>query len=70
MALLIGHESLALVDQRLQDAAHQVLPGGEVVVQRGLGDAELVGDVLQAGALHALLREQFPGDVLDALPGV
>jgi hypothetical protein len=35
-----------------------------------LGDAELVGDVLQAGALHTLLLEQLTGDALNALAGV
>jgi DNA-binding NarL/FixJ family response regulator len=52
------------------DAAHQVFPRGEVVVQRGFGDPQLVRDVLQAGALHALLKKQVASDLLDSLPGV
>jgi hypothetical protein len=68
--LLRGEERLLLVDDRLHDAAHQLLPGREVVIERRLGDAELVGDLLQAGAVHALPGEQLPGGALDALLGV
>ena len=64
-----GHEALTLVDQWLQRCCAPVLPRVEVVVQRRLGDSETVCDVLQAGALHALLREQLPGHILDTLPG-
>jgi hypothetical protein len=67
---LFDEERLAGVDQRLDDAAHQVLTRREVVVQRGLGDPEQVGDLLQARLLHALLREQLAGGRLDALLGV
>ncbi|GAB4716421.1 hypothetical protein MOKP125_10890 [Mycobacterium avium subsp. hominissuis] len=69
-ALMLGDEPLALLDQRHQDAAHQVLAGRKVVVQRGFGDAQPVGDVLQAGALHPALGKQFSSDLLDALSGV
>src|ERR1700744_5355887 len=69
-AFLIPDESLALVDQGHQDAADQFVARGEVVVQRGLGDAQFVRDVLQAGLLHALLPEQLPGSPLNAMPGV
>jgi len=46
-----------------------VLFGLEVVVERGLGDAEAVGDLAQAGAVVALVDEQVEGDVEDAIPG-
>src|SRR5690242_17057879 len=55
--LLVDDELLTIVDQRRHDAADQFFPGGEVVIQRRFGDPQLVGDVLQAGALHTLLRE-------------
>ena len=67
---VLGDEAFAVVEERLHDAADELLARGEVVVQRGLGDAEPIGDVLEAGALDALGDEQFLRDLLDALPGL
>src|SRR5437764_4609608 len=65
---LLGHDKgLEPVDQGQDDAPHQVFAGREVVVERWLGDSELVGDVLQARPLDALLREELARRVLDAL---
>jgi len=52
--------------QRDQD----VLFGGEVIVDRGLGEAEWPGDLAQRGLVVALLDEQVQGDVEDPLAGV
>ena len=52
--------------QRDQD----VLFGGEVVVDRGLGEAERLGYLAQRGLVVALLDEQVQGDVEDPLAGV
>ena len=52
--------------QRDQD----VLFGGEVVVDHGLGEAERLGDLAQRGLVVALLDEQVQGDVEDPLAGV
>jgi daunorubicin resistance ABC transporter ATP-binding subunit len=52
--------------QRDQD----VLFGGEVVIDRGLGEAERRGDLAQRGLVVALLDEQVQGDVEDPLAGV
>jgi hypothetical protein len=52
--------------QRDQD----VLFGGEVVVDRGLGEAERLGDLAQRGLVVALLGEQVQGDIEDPLAGV
>ena len=52
--------------QRDQD----VLLGGEVVVDRGLGEAERLGYLAQRGLVVALLDEQVEGDVEDPLAGV
>src|SRR5215831_16413333 len=53
----------------LDEAADDVLFGPEVVVQRGLGDAEPLRDLPQRGLLVALLGEQLKRYRLDALPG-
>ena len=52
--------------QRHQD----VVLGREVVVERRLGDAELLGDLPQAGAVETLLGEEVQGHVEDPLSGV
>ena len=44
-----------------------VLLALEVVVERGLGDAESLGDLAQRGLVVALLVEQLERDVEDAL---
>jgi len=44
----------ALLEERLEEIAL----GGEVVVDRGVGDASAVGDVADAGAGEPLLREE------------
>src|SRR5262249_47722306 len=49
--------------------ADDVLFGLEVVIERGLGDAEPFRDLPQRGLLVALLGEQLQRDCLDALPG-
>ena len=63
--LMAGDELLPLVEQGRQDAADQLLARPEVVVERRLGDAEPIGDVLQTGALDAhserTARERPPG---------
>ena len=69
-SFVLGDEALTLVDERLKDASHEVFARAEVVVERGFGDSQPSRDVLQAGALDALLREEVAGDVLDALPGL
>ena len=65
-----GEELGAVVDQRGDDAADQFVAGGEVVVERGFGDAEAVGDLLQAGLLHAFGGEQLARGLHDPLLGV
>jgi hypothetical protein len=52
--------------QRDQD----VFLGGEVVVDRGLGEAERLGYLAQRSLVVALLDEQVEGDVEDPLAGV
>ena len=42
----------------------------EVVVEGRLGDAQLLGDLPQAGAVETLLDEEVQSDIEDALPGV
>jgi hypothetical protein len=54
----------------LGEAADDVFLGLEVVVERGLRDAEPLGDLAQRGPLVALLREKLERDLLDARPGV
>jgi hypothetical protein len=44
--------------------------GRSVTATTGFGEPQLVRDVLQAGALHALLQKQVPGDLLNPLSGV
>ena len=51
------------------EAVDDVFLGLEVVVERGLGDAEPLGDLAQRGLLVALLGEELQGDVLDARRG-
>ena len=46
-----------------------VVFGLEVVVEGGLGDAQLFGDFAQARAVEALLDEEVEGDVEDAVAG-
>ncbi len=58
-----------LVDAHVQRQEDVVL-GLEVVVQRGLGDAEAFGDLAQAGAVEALLGEEVERHIEDALAGV
>ena len=52
--------------QRDQD----VFLGGEVVIDRSLGEAEPVGYLAQRGLVVALLDEQVEGDVENPLAGV
>jgi ABC-type multidrug transport system fused ATPase/permease subunit len=52
--------------QRHQD----VFLGGEVVLDRGLGEAERLGDLAQRRLVVALLDEQVQGHVEDLLAGV
>ena len=51
-------------------AAQDLVLAGEVVVERGLGDAEALGDLPQRGAVVALLDEELGRHVEDALAGV
>ena len=46
-----------------------VLFGFEVVVEGRLGDAQLFGDLPQAGAVVALVEEEVEGRIEDALAG-
>jgi hypothetical protein len=46
-----------------------VVLGFEVVVERGLGDVQAFGYLAQAGAVEALLGEEFEGDIEDAVAG-
>ena len=69
---LVPHlrEGLAaeLVQAHVQRHEDVVL-GREVVVERRLGDAQLLGDLAQAGAVEALLGEEVEGHIEDALAG-
>ena len=52
--------------QRQQDVVLRL----EVVIESRLGDAQLLGDLAQAGAVEALLYEEVEGRIEDALAGV
>ena len=52
--------------QRQQDVVLRL----EVVVEGRLGDAQLLGDLPQAGAVEALLGEEVESHIEDALPRV
>jgi hypothetical protein len=54
----------------VHDPGEDVLLGAEVVVQRGLGHTEPVGDLTQRRLLVPVLGEEFQGDVEDSRPGV
>src|SRR5262249_24998850 len=66
--LALHDEGRHVVDEWLHEAGYQGLARREVVVERGLGDAELLGDVLEAGLLDPTLGEQLAGNSLD--PGL
>jgi hypothetical protein len=58
-----------VVDAHVQ-RHEDVLFGFEVVVEGRLGDAQLLGDLPQAGAVVALLGEEVESHIEDALAGV
>ena len=66
-----GERRLAALDERddrvAHDAAEQLFLVGEVEVDRALGDAGALGDVLEAGRGEAALREHREGGVEDLL---
>ena len=51
------------------EGSEDVLFALEVVVEGGLGDAQLLGDLPQAGAVVALGHEEVEGDIENALAG-
>jgi hypothetical protein len=54
----------------VHDADEDVFLGLEVVVERGLGDVQLLGDLAERGLVVALLGEEVEGDDLDPVAGV
>jgi hypothetical protein len=63
-------ERLELVEQRLDQRHQDLRLAGEVVVERGLGHAELLGEVAHRGARVSVLGEQLAGGNEDACPRV
>src|SRR5271168_4510125 len=60
-----GRESLYLA---VNDDGVEAFLAAEVLVDHGLGDARLGGDLLDRGALESPLGEQPPADVKQLLP--
>ena len=67
--LAIGSRRRSRVVQAHVERHEDVFLAGEVVVERGLGEAEWFGDLPQRRLVVALLDEQVEGDIEDPLPG-
>jgi hypothetical protein len=70
LALGPGDQLVQVGDVVLDQAADDVFLRLEVVIQRGLGDAELLGDLAQGCLLVALLGKQLEGKLAQPRPGV
>ena len=65
----LGHGLLAEVVQAHVQRHEDVLFAGEVVVEGGLGDAQALGDLPQAGAVVALVGEEVERHIENAFAG-
>ena len=67
---MLAEGVLAELVQAHVERHEDVVLGLEVVVEGRLGDAQLLGDLPQAGAVEALLDEEVERHIEDALAGV
>src|ERR1700728_3741524 len=56
--------------RRGEDRLEEILLGAEVVVERGLGEPEAIGYLLQRRSIESLLGEQLERDVENSGAGV